>query len=57
MLEESSIDFYAALRNAYFQNRRSQIYSRRDTHQSLSTIADAWMAPATPAGEMHAALD
>jgi ABC-type transporter lipoprotein component MlaA len=29
-LEESSIDYYAALRSGYFQNRQSQIWERRE---------------------------
>jgi phospholipid-binding lipoprotein MlaA len=28
-LREGSIDYYAALRNAYYQNRQSQIWARR----------------------------
>ncbi len=53
MLEESSIDFYAALRNAYFQNRNSIIEQRLDEHQPLTAIAAAWWDTA-PAGEVHA---
>jgi phospholipid-binding lipoprotein MlaA len=30
-LEETSVDYYAALRNAYYQKRMSEIWSRRDT--------------------------
>jgi phospholipid-binding lipoprotein MlaA len=29
LLEDSSVDYYAALRNAYYQNRTAQIWSRR----------------------------
>jgi ABC-type transporter lipoprotein component MlaA len=29
-LEESSIDFYAALRSGFYQNRQSQIWSGRE---------------------------
>lgn len=39
MLEESSVDFYAALRNAYFQSRTAEIWSRRTSHDSLSELA------------------
>jgi phospholipid-binding lipoprotein MlaA len=41
MLRESSIDYYAALHNAYSQNRRAQIWSRREPHRR----------PAPPGGE------
>jgi len=39
MLEESSVDFYAALRNAYFQSRTAEIWTRRTSHDSLSELA------------------
>jgi phospholipid-binding lipoprotein MlaA len=32
-LEESSIDYYAALRNAYYQNRLAQIWRGREHHR------------------------
>jgi phospholipid-binding lipoprotein MlaA len=44
-LEESSIDYYAALRSGYYQNRQSQIWSRREDrrpppeHAYLDTAA------------------
>jgi len=34
-LEESSIDYYAALRNAYYQNRMAQIWNRREHHRDV----------------------
>ncbi len=33
-LEDSSIDFYAALRSAYYQNRVGEIWGRRDQHRT-----------------------
>ena len=33
-LEDSSIDFYAALRSAYYQNRVAAIWGRRDRHRT-----------------------
>lgn len=43
MLEESSVDFYAALRNAYYQNRTAEIWARRADHESLTEVAmDYW---------------
>ena len=33
-LEDSSIDFYAALRSAYYQNRVAEIWGRRDQHRT-----------------------
>jgi phospholipid-binding lipoprotein MlaA len=33
-LEESSIDYYAALRNAYYQTRIAQIWYRREHHRA-----------------------
>lgn len=35
-LEESSIDFYAALRSGYYQNRVDAIWARRDGHRTQS---------------------
>ncbi|MEE2674211.1 MAG: VacJ family lipoprotein [Myxococcota bacterium] len=32
-LRESSVDYYAALRNAYFQNRMAEIWSRREARR------------------------
>ncbi len=55
MLEESSIDFYAALRNAYCQSRDADIWGRRSNHESLSSVAYAWVSP-TPDGVSHASL-
>lgn len=33
-LEESSVDYYAALRNAYYQDRTAEIWSRREHHRT-----------------------
>ncbi len=46
MLEESSVDFYAALRNAYYQKRTAEIWERRDDHESLVEVARSyWPSP------------
>lgn len=41
-LEESAIDYYAALRNAYYQNRIAQIWNGREHHRAspAGTTAD-----------------
>jgi phospholipid-binding lipoprotein MlaA len=39
MLEESSIDFYAALRSAYLQKRTGQIWARREHHRTVLVAA------------------
>lgn len=44
MLERSSVDFYAALRSAYYQTRTAEIWARRRDHDSLSGIAVAYYA-------------
>jgi hypothetical protein len=33
-LEDSSVDFYAALRSGYYQDRISEIWSRRHGHRT-----------------------
>ncbi len=51
MLEQSSIDFYAALRNAYYQSRTAEIWARRSDHESLSEWAteyNVWNDSAKP---------
>jgi len=45
-LEGSSIDFYAAMKSAYYQNRSGEIWGRRDQHRTseepgLVPVADA----------------
>jgi phospholipid-binding lipoprotein MlaA len=35
-LEESSVDFYATLRSAYYQNRQAAIWNRREGHRVTS---------------------
>ena len=50
-LEETSIDFYAALRNAYYQNRVAQIWSRREHRKSdLQSATAAASKTAAPDG-------
>ena len=38
-LRETSVDYYAALRNAYYQNRTAEIWSRREDRRP-KTIGD-----------------
>jgi phospholipid-binding lipoprotein MlaA len=46
-LEESSIDYYAALRNAFYQNRMAQIWRRREHHRVPGDVpADGSPEPA-----------
>jgi phospholipid-binding lipoprotein MlaA len=40
MLRESSVDYYSALHNAYYQNRTAQIWGRRAHHLPAATDAD-----------------
>ena len=40
-LEESSIDFYAALRSGYFQNREAEIWDRREHRREPGPLATA----------------
>ena len=35
-LEESSVDFYATMRSAYYQNRQAAIWSRREDHRKAT---------------------
>jgi phospholipid-binding lipoprotein MlaA len=52
-LEESSIDYYAALRNAFYQNRMAQIWHRREHHRATgdgSTDGSPTPALAKPSG-------
>jgi phospholipid-binding lipoprotein MlaA len=51
MLEQSSVDFYAALRNAYFQTRTAEIWARRSSHDSLSELATGYYVWGDAAGE------
>jgi phospholipid-binding lipoprotein MlaA len=55
MLEQSSVDFYAALRNAYYQNRTAEIWGRRGDHDSLATVAMNYWSPPPDGAEVHAA--
>ena len=48
LLHESSVDYYAALRNAYYQNRTAQIWSRRMRLQRDRTAPDEGSAVARP---------
>ncbi len=56
MLEESSVDFYAALRNAYFQTRSAEIWDRRTDHDSITTVAMDYLPGWSAAPEQHASL-
>ena len=58
MLEKSSVDFYAALRNAYYQTRTAEIWARRSDHDSISELAQeyyGWMTPAAQVAYVAAA--
>jgi phospholipid-binding lipoprotein MlaA len=57
MLEESSVDFYAALRNAYYQNRTAEIWERRSDHQSITTVASEYLPEWSPEPELRAAAE
>jgi len=48
LLQGSSVDYYAALRNAYYQNRTAQIWSRRMRLQRHRTAPDEGSAVARP---------
>jgi len=50
-LEDSSVDYYAALRNAYFQNRTAEIWGRREHHRAGSAESETRSAETTPADE------
>ena len=39
-LEESSIDYYAALRSGFYQNRQSEIWSRREDRRPVTARMD-----------------
>jgi phospholipid-binding lipoprotein MlaA len=57
MLEESSVDFYAALRNAYYQNRTAEIWERRADHQSITTVASSYLPDWSPEPELRASAE
>ncbi|MFP6639110.1 MAG: VacJ family lipoprotein [Myxococcota bacterium] len=40
-LRESSIDYYAALRNGYYQNRQAEIWARREHRRPAGVLAEA----------------
>lgn len=46
-LEESSIDYYAALRSGYYQNRQAEIWDRREDRRAPAPVATA-RAESTP---------
>jgi phospholipid-binding lipoprotein MlaA len=52
-LEESSVDYYAALRNAYYQHRHAQIWARHDRHEAeeVAAVAHAGAAESIVARE------
>ena len=56
-LEKGSIDFYAALRSAYYQNRQAQIWSRREHRRADAISIGLPVAHGSPAehGEPEAA--
>ena len=35
-LRSSSVDYYSALRNAYYQTRTAEIWERRDAHRAIA---------------------
>jgi phospholipid-binding lipoprotein MlaA len=43
-LEESSVDFYATMRSAYYQNREAAIWDRREDHRT-ATASEPQSAP------------
>jgi phospholipid-binding lipoprotein MlaA len=46
-LEASAVDYYAVLRNAYFQNRNAEIWARREHHREpqQTSFADVNQSP------------
>lgn len=44
-LKESSVDYYAALRNAYYQDRMAQIWSRQEPPHALVRQPDTGQVP------------
>jgi len=44
-LEGSSIDFYAAMKSAYYQNRSGEIWGRRDQHRDPARIVSREGSP------------
>ncbi len=57
MLEQSSVDFYAALRNAYYQTRTAEIWERRSDHAPITTMAREYWPSWSTESEIHAAAD
>lgn len=57
MLEESSVDFYAALRSAHFQTRTAAIWDRRSDHNSISTVAMSYLPPWSADPELRASAN
>jgi phospholipid-binding lipoprotein MlaA len=45
-LEAASLDYYAALRNAFYQDRLARIWARRDPHPVV--LAARWVLQALP---------
>lgn len=41
-LEASSVDYYAALRSAFYQSRTAEIWDGREDHDSLASLASEW---------------
>ncbi len=57
MLEESSVDFYAALRNAYYQTRTSAIWDRRSDHSAITAVAMEYMPRWSAEPELRASAE
>ena len=53
-LEVSSVDFYAALRNAYYQNRTGQIEARRRGRSENYAIVRRFFAGGSGGGTLAA---
>jgi len=52
-LEESSVDYYAALRNAFYQTRSAEVWDGHDQHESLLALAGDWVPPSFDWTEMR----
>jgi phospholipid-binding lipoprotein MlaA len=51
-LEESSVDFYATMRSAYYQNRQAAIWDRREDHRTSSGWPRTVARPCRPRGPL-----
>jgi len=50
-LESSSVDYYAAMRSGYYQDRVGQIWGRRDDHRTTHEPGEAAVPGAAPGDE------